>query len=38
VPSVIAPRSSATLPFTPVSITATVTPLPREVCHAVVKP
>jgi hypothetical protein len=38
VPPTTAPRSSATLPFTPVSITATVTPLPRVVFHAVVNP
>ena len=38
VPPVTAPFSSATSPLTPVSITATVTPSPREVFHAVVNP
>ena len=38
VPPVTAPFSSATSPFTPVSITATVTPSPRDEFHAVVKP
>ena len=38
VPPTTTPRNSATLPFTPVSMTATVTPSPFEVAQAVVKP
>ena len=38
VPPTTAPRSSATVPSTPVSITATLIPVPFDVFHAVVKP